>query len=312
MKIFFMFVDGIGLGKNDPEINPFVTARMPFLGQLLEGRKLIIEHAPFNGFHASFLPLDACLGVPGLPQSATGQATLLSGVNVPAKIGYHYGPKPNPEVAGFLNNGNLFSRLSNAGKRSAFLNAYPPAYFQNIFSGRRMYAAIPLAATSAGIPLRTIKDLQEGQAISADFTASGWREHLGIEDAPLYTPIEAGNRLAHLAQTYDFSLFEYWLSDYAGHQQDLKTAVGLLETLDQVLKGLVAAWDFSTGLILLTSDHGNLEDLSTRRHTQNPVPALLIGNRNLRGEFEQGLKDITGVAPAIYRAINQPMHPPVV
>lgn len=304
MKIHFLFLDGVGLGENNPLVNPIVRASMPFLDQLLEGRKLIIEQTPFSGNQASVVPLDACLGVPGFPQSATGQATLLSGINVPAKIGYHYGPKPNPEVASFLSNGNLFSKLMNAGKHSAFLNAYPPAYFKNIQSGRRLFAAIPLAATSAGLPLRTIKDLQEEQAISADFTASGWREHLGLEDVPVYTPIEAGNRLAHLAQTYDFSLFEYWLSDYAGHQQDMPAAIGLLETLDPVLEGLCAAWDFSEGLILVTSDHGNIEDLSTRRHTQNPVPALLIGNKELRWEFEKGLKDISGIAPAIVRMLN--------
>ncbi len=311
MKIFFLFVDGIGLGRNDPITNPFVATRMPFLDQLLEGRKLIIEHAPFSGLNASLLPLDACLGVPGLPQSATGQATLLSGINVPAEIGYHYGPKPNPEVAAIVKNGNLFSRLVKAGKRCAFLNAYPPAYFENIHSGRRLYAAIPMAATNAGLSLLTDHDLQAGRAVSADFTANGWKEHLGIEDIPTCTPLEAGVRLAQLALAYDFSLFEYWLSDYAGHQQDLKSASGILETLDKVLQSLFAAWDFSTGLILLTSDHGNMEDLSTRKHTQNPVPALVIGDIKVRREFEQELKDISGIAPAVYRVINQPAHPKV-
>ena len=38
----------------------------------------------------------------------------------------------------------------------------------------------------------------------------------------------------------------------------------LLATFDEVLGGLVSAWDDAAGLILLTSDHGNLEDLSTR------------------------------------------------
>jgi len=53
---------------------------------------------------------------------------------------------------------------------------------------------------------------------------------------------------------------------------------------------LLDAWDDRQGLILLTSDHGNLEDLSTRRHTSNPVPALLIGNEELRGQFVDALE----------------------
>ena len=48
----------------------------------------------------SLLALDAGLGVEGLPQSATGQAVLLTGVNIPAELGYHYGPKPNPAGCG--------------------------------------------------------------------------------------------------------------------------------------------------------------------------------------------------------------------
>ena len=243
--------------------------------------------------------MDACLGTPGLPQSATGQTVLLTGQNVPALLGYHYGPKPNPQVAEFLANGNLFSRLSQAGRRVAFLNAFPPGYFDGIHSGRRLYAAIAQAAVNAGLPLGTLDDLHAGRALSADFTAQGWRERLGLPNTPLLSPFEAGQRLARLAAEQDFSLFEYWLSDYAGHSQDMDAACRLLETFDQVLAGLLSGWDDASGLILLTSDHGNLEDLSTRRHTMNAVPALVIGAPELRGSFTAGLHDLTGVTPAI-------------
>ena len=57
----------------------------------------------------------------------------------------------------------------------------------------------------------------------------------------------------------------------------METAVALLQSVDEMLGGLLAAWDDEKGLILLTSDHGNMEDLSTRRHTMNPVPALIVG-----------------------------------
>lgn len=309
MKILFIFLDGIGLGENNPLTNPFAQARMPFLERLLDGRRLISDHAAYNGTNAALLSLDACLNVPGVPQSATGQATLLTGINIPAQIGYHYGPKPNPEISAYLKNGNVFSQVIQAGKRCSFLNAYPPVYFKNIQNGRRLNAAIPMAAISAGLSLRTVQDLHAGTAISADFTASGWRKHLGLDQTPLSTPNEAGRRLAGLAQSYDFSLFEYWLSDYAGHQQDMQAAKGLLEILDQVLEGVYQAWEPSCGLILLTSDHGNMEDLSTRRHTLNPVPALLIGERQVRQTFQENLVDISGISPAILRTINMPAEP---
>jgi 2,3-bisphosphoglycerate-independent phosphoglycerate mutase len=309
MRLLFFFLDGIGLGPADPDTNPFARADMPHLQGLLGGRRLLFEPDlldpdPRSTSRASLLALDAALGVPGLPQSATGQATLLTGDNVPAALGFHYGPKPNPLVAERLRNGNLFSSLAKKGRRAALLNAYPPAYFAAIQSGRRLFSAIPLAVTSAGLPLKTDADLFAGQALSADLTGEGWRDRLGFSRMPLLSPRQAGERLAHLARQGDFSFFEFWLTDYVGHKQDMAAALALLATFDQALAGLVEAWDDQEGLILLTSDHGNLEDLSTRRHTYNRVPALLIGAPHLRQIFSADLADLTGVAPAILNLLG--------
>lgn len=307
MRILFLFLDGVGLGENDPDKNPFARAEMPNLTTLLDGRRMTDEAAPYHNGHASLLGLDAALGVPGLPQSATGQAVLLTGENVPAALGYHYGPKPNLAVTEQLKNGTLFSRMKAGGKRAGLLNAYPPRYFHGIQSGRRMYSAIPLAVTHAGIPLHTAEDLYAGRALSADFTGAGWREQLGYADAPVLSPHDAGLRLAYLATQYDFAMFEYWPSDYAGHKQDMGAACGLLETFDGVLGGLLEAWSMNDGertakderLILITSDHGNIEDLSTRQHTDNKAACLLIGSVEARRVFTERLVDLTGIAVGI-------------
>lgn len=309
MRLLFFFLDGVGLGAEDPQINPFALAAMPTLQALLEGRRLVLDsvsEGPLETGRATLLALDACLGVAGVPQSASGQAALLTGVNVPAAIGYHYGPKPNAAVARFLRNGTLFGSARRGGLRAALLNAYPPSYFAAIQSGRRVYSAIPLAAISAGLALKTRADLMEGQALSADFTGAGWRERLGLPEIPLLSPREAGERMAELAGGLHFAFFEFWLSDYAGHSRDLLAARLLLETFDQALAGLLEAWDDRTGLILITSDHGNLEDLSTRRHTTNPVPALLIGAENRRRAFARSLRDLTDIAPAALELLAAP------
>lgn len=303
MKILFLFLDGIGLGEDNPETNPFLRANMPHLESLLGGKQLTKSTAPFESDMISLKAVDPNLGVKGLPQSATGQAVLLTGINIPAELGYHYGPKPNPEVAQYLNGHTLFSRTVNAGKKAALLNAYPPRYFDGIDSGKRLYSSIPLALTNAGIPLFTDKDYHAGNALAADFTGEGWRTFLNIEDAPLFTPELAGKELARLAQEYDFSFFEYWASDYAGHKQDMPWAVNQLETFDGVLKGLLADWDLSTDLILLTSDHGNMEDLGTRKHTAAHVPLLLFGDKTNRDAFAD-VSDLTGIAPAIGRSLK--------
>jgi hypothetical protein len=296
MRVLFIFMDGIGLGERDGEKNPFERAAMPTLHQLLGGHRLVAASAPYAGERATLLGLDAGLGVPGLPQSATGQAALLTGRNIPAAIGEHYGPKPNPAITELLKGGTIFTEMVKAGRRAALLNAYPPRYFQGVDSGKRLYSAIPLAVTLAGLPLFTSDDYYAGRALAADFTGQGWREHLSFSDAPVMEARAAGAKLAELAGRYDFSLFEYWASDYAGHRQDMDWAVRQLEVFDGVLAGLLEAWDDRRGLIFITSDHGNMEDLSTRRHTNAAVPLLIFGSSPARTQFAAGLKDLTGIA----------------
>jgi hypothetical protein len=294
-------MDGIGLGEKNSETNPFARAKMPNLNKLLDGRSLLKEAAPFHGNHASLVAVDPAVGVSGLPQSATGQAILLTGINIPAELGYHYGPKPNPEVAAYLKEATLFSRFVKEGKKAALLNAYPPRYFDGIDSGKRLYSSIPQAVVNAGLPLFKHEDLFSGRALSADFTGEGWRRMLGFAEAPMMDAHQAGKKLGMLAKEYDFALFEYWASDYAGHKQEMDNAIHLMETFDKVIDGLVEDWN--DGLILVTSDHGNMEDLSTRRHTDAYVPALVIGNKSARDEFTRDMKDLTDIAPAIWKTV---------
>ncbi len=304
MRVLFLFLDGVGLGEDDPAINPLAATPMPHLETLLGGCKLLAGSAPVHTVRASLMALDATLGVEGVPQSATGQAALLTGRNVPGEIGYHYGPKPNAAVAEYLRNGNLFRTLRRAGRVSSLLNAYPQGYFDAIHSGRRLYSAIPLAVTSAGIALKTSADLMTGQALSADFTGQGWRDRLNSPDTPVLSPAQAGQRMAELAHLSDFSFFEYWPSDYAGHGQEMAAAQSLLATFDEVLGGLLGAWDDEAGLIFITSDHGNLENLGTRRHTLNEVPAVVIGAPEIRRSLTASFQNLTDIAPAVLRALG--------
>jgi len=276
---------------------------MPNLHALLDGRSLLKDAAPFHGERATLLAIDPAVGVSGLPQSATGQGILVTGINIPAELGYHYGPKPNPEVAAFLTAETLFSKFVAKGKKVALLNAYPPRYFDGIDSGKRLYSSIPLAVTKAGLGLFKHEDLFAGRALSADFTGAGWRTMLGFPAAPTLDSYQAGRKLVQLANEYDFSLFEYWASDYAGHKQQMETAVELMETFDGVLRGLLDEMNSDELLVLITSDHGNMEDLSTRKHTSANVPAIVIGNKIAREEFTREMTDLTDIAPAIWRAV---------
>jgi hypothetical protein len=296
-------LDGVGLGTDDPQVNPFIRAAMPHLDNLLEGNKLIANcHNPgtdiglpiYQTSRVSLIPLDACLAIDGNPQSASGQASLLTGKNVSEILGFHDGPKPNPMIMEILKKDTLFSQLYRHNQKVSLLNAYPPRYFTSIESGYRLPGVIAFAASYAGMHLNTLDDLIRGDAISTDFTAQGWRDHLGLIDTPLLNPQQAGERFMKLSTGCELAFFEFWLTDIAGHHQDMQSACDLLELFDNVLGSLVNAWDDEAGLILITSDHGNLEDLSTRHHTRNDVPLMLIGSQMLREQFIMELSQVSG------------------
>ncbi|MFW5942670.1 MAG: metalloenzyme domain-containing protein [Chloroflexota bacterium] len=272
--IFFM--DGVGLGGDDPAVNPFVRAHLPHLTDLLGEGWYLQTNEIRSTARATLAPTDATMGVAGRPQSATGQATILTGRNVPRLLGRHYGPKPNSAVAEVLRAGSLFQEVVDAGGGAALITPYPQQYFEAIDSGRRLLSAVPLAATSAGLSLMTADDLQKGRAVSPNFTGEGWRTHLGYDNIPLLTLEAAGRQIATVARRYHFSFFEHWPSDRLGHRGTLEEAVQHLERIDAVLGGLLDAWDDS-GLLIITSDHGNIENKSYRQHTENPVPTILIG-----------------------------------
>lgn len=274
--VHLFFLDGVGLGGADPDINPFVTANLPHLTGLL-GENWYLTREPILTGRASLVPTDANLGLPHKPQSATGQATILTGRNVPRLVGEHYGPKPNPAVQAVIAEGTLFQEVVDAGGQAALITPYPQGYFDAVARGKRLLSAVPLAATQAGLSLMNADDLRNGRAVSPGFTGQGWRDYLGYNDIPLLTLAEAGRQIAQVARRYQFSFFEHWPSDRAGHRGSLAEAAAHLEMIDGVLGGLLEAWDDKKGLLILTSDHGNIEEKDQRQHTRNPVPTLLVG-----------------------------------
>lgn len=302
--VHIFFLDGVGLGGPEATANPFAAARLPNLTGLLGENWFLAGRGPIHTPRASLAPTDATLGLPGRPQSATGQATILTGRNVPALVGEHYGPKPNGAVADVVRAGTLFSEVVAVGGSAALITPYPAGYFAAIASGKRLLSAVPLAAAGAGLALMNADDLRAGRAVSPDFTAQGWRDHLGYSDVPVLSPEEAGRRIAAIAATYDFSFFEHWPTDQIGHRGGLAEAVAHLELIDAVLGGLLAGWDDARGLLILTSDHGNLEEKGHRQHTRNAVPTMLVGRDH--AAHAASIHDLTDIAPVVRRALRLP------
>ncbi len=218
-------------------------------------------------------PVDACLGVPGLPQSATGQTALFTGVNAPALVGDHISAHPTAALREIIAEHSLLKRAAEAGARVIFANAHSEQFWQMIEERRLRLGSSTLTAMAAGAPIPDLADLLEGRAVLWDITHEVASGHLSY-DLPLVPAEEAGERLARLTENYDLVLFETFLPDLAGHRRMEPEFV--LTRLDAFLGGVLAHRRPDTTLVLC-SDHGNLEDTSTKAHTTNPVPLLAVG-----------------------------------
>jgi len=299
-----VFLDGVGLGVDDAWINPLAAARLPVLTGLLGGQRLLAVNGRIDVPLATMVPTDARLGVRGRPQSATGQTALLTGRNASMILGEHFGPRPNAPLRAMLEGPTLFTRLLAEGYTVAFANAYPQGYFDAVARGKRLHGAIPHAAQAAGLRLRTADDLRAGRALSVDLTNAVWRSTLGYPDMPLWTPQQAGEALAHLSQRHDLVFFDDWATDLAGHGVDLAESVRVLEQIDAFLGGVLAAVDLAETLVAIISDHGNIEDMRVKSHTENATPTVLIGAGHQAAA--DTISDLTHVMPALVDVIRNP------
>jgi 2,3-bisphosphoglycerate-independent phosphoglycerate mutase len=283
MSLLLFFVDGLGIGARGPS-NPLdgLDGAAPLA--VFQGEEPAI---PYDGL---LVRTDARLGVEGRPQSASGQTTILTGVNAPALLGYHKQGFPNEALREIIKEHSIFLQLKRAGVGP---NAFANAYTQRFFETRpRWVSATTAAVEAAGMSFRSTEDLNAGRAVFMDFTNAFLIER--GEEVLLRSPEEAGAVLARIVREHRFTLYEYFITDKIGHAQDIAAARVYLVSLARYLRAVLDRVDLSETTVILTSDHGNIEDLSIRNHTLNEVPTLAWGaGRGLVAERVRSLADIT-------------------
>ena len=295
MHILLVFCDGMGLGAPDPATNPFFHAPMQALRAWF-GKIPTRDDRVLFGENAILVPTDANLGVPGLPQSGTGQTTIFTGVNASAAIGEHYGPYPNDALRAILKRDSIFLQLENMGFHTAFANAYPPFFFERLARHKARRTATLQAALAAKIKIRDVDDLARGEAVSGLSMDNRYWVENGAP-VPLITPYIAGQNMMRLAQNFSFTAFEYAPTDMVGHKDKRDDVLAVLNEIDECWRGIVSQMDMQNDLVIITSDHGNVEDWTAKGHTRNPVPTILLGAR--RAEAAERTRALTDIAPTI-------------
>jgi 2,3-bisphosphoglycerate-independent phosphoglycerate mutase len=297
MALIFIMIDGVGLAPAGPH-NP-VAEGMPQLARFLDAPltdELRIETATLRA-----VPIDATLGVAGLPQSGSGHAAIYGGFNAAAFNGRHQPSYPTIAMREYLVEQSLFRSALALGARVVWANGYLPGYEEAVARRRLRHTAGTWAAKMAGLELRGLEHLQRGTAIGWDVSNLLLRARLGDDVAPLIPAEAAGERLAALARSSDLVAFETYLPDLAAHGRldiSLHTALTLV---DGLIAGVLAQRAPGDTLVL-TSDHGNSEDLTTRVHTRNPVPLIVSGPA--AAQFG-AVRSIDQIADALLAALRE-------
>ena len=291
-RVVFVFLDGFGLGPAHPG-NPIYAHRMlePVIGApLAAGLSVSAPDLLAKG-------IDACLGVPGLPQSATGQVALFTGINAAMLLGHHLPAYPCPVLRAELGRSNLFLEALRAGKTATFANAYRPQYPEMVRAGLVQDSVTTVACRAARLPLRGLEDGAYSEAVFWDITGKSARQ-AGM-DLEEISPEAAGAVVGTLSRRYDLVVFESFLPDLIGHARHAGRAAEFGEVATRFLAAL--AEDLAgEATLVLTSDHGNMEDLSTGSHTRNPVPLIARGPEARRFAAAESIADVT---PAILSAL---------
>ena len=277
-----IFLDGVGIGKSNPSINPFFKYGFKAFSQVFDSIPHL-ENQKISKDGKFIFPSDPLMGISDLPLSGTGQTSIFCGLNASRVLGKHFGPFPHSMLIPIIREQNIFKCFKRKKKKVAFANAYPKVFFDYIESGKKRRSVTSLSCQLSDVKLKTATDLRSGNALSADIDNDFWVKKLDY-NLPVIKPETGARRLIKLAAEHHFTLFEYFLTDHLGHGRNIENLEDRLNVLDDFLLFLLENLPDNFTL-LICSDHGNIEDISIKTHTLNP--SLTIS----AGKYAERLKD---------------------
>lgn len=298
--IFYVFLDGIGFGEKNSDKNPFQRFSTHIFRPL--------SGNPSTESRIRYLETDATMGIPGLPQSATGQTALWTGFKAPLILGRHLSGFPSFTLKKIIAKHSMIKILNANGVKSDLINCYTQAFFKKFGPTAKHLSASTLIQMASDRPLKSIEDLREGNGIYMDITHEFLRK-MNFDSIPETDPVmfqrdpyEVGKSIPSKFSHYGLCIYEYFLTDKIGHDQNWELAEKSIRDLESFILGFLDAMNPLEDTLILTSDHGNMEDLSIGTHTKNPVPTMLSGK--YANELEKSIKNLADIPPSIYKMLN--------
>jgi len=293
--IIYIFLDGVGIGTGDKTKNPFARFDYPFFAG---------HGAREYTLPGTMISTDAHMGIAGLPQSATGQTALFTGYNGPQILGRHVNGYPTFTLRPYFKEKNLLKVMNDAGFKASLINSYSSWYLKRLEHPRaeRMLSASSLMQRHSGRPYFTTEDYLAGRSLYMDL--NNWFLRKNGMQIPFASAKANGRKLVQIAQDYDVIVFEYFFTDKVGHEQAWGAAKRVIRHVDDFLSGVWEELDTTRDTVVISSDHGNLEDLSVKTHTQNPVGTWVHGRHESR--FADRVKALTDIPQVILDIFGLP------
>lgn len=296
-SILMIFIDGVGIGKEDYQFNPFFKYGFKTFTKLF-GKIPSLENPVFEDKNKFLFPIDARLGIEGFPQSGTGQTSIFCGLNAAKLIGKHFGPYPYSTLIPVIKEKNIFRYFLKKKQKAFFANAYPKVFFDYLNSGSSRLSVTSLSCRLSGMRLNRVTEVRRGKALTAEITNERWNLKLGYT-LSVVKPETAARRLLRISKRNKFTLYEYFLTDHIGHGRYDGETESTLKTLDDFLFTILNEMDYKKLSLIICSDHGNFEDLSVKTHSLNPSLTITAGRNS--DKLYKKIKNISQIKDAIIK-----------
>jgi phosphopentomutase/2,3-bisphosphoglycerate-independent phosphoglycerate mutase family metalloenzyme len=138
------------------------------------------------------------------------------------------------------------------------------------------------AARMAGVSLQTWDDVRRREALTSSMTheleAEFSLDFFGQAPLPRHTPEEAAAIVVALARRHDFTFYKYQIPDLVSHTGKIELARQVFAVIEDFVEGILGAIDPATTVVIITSDHGHLEQVATSHaHPKTKVPTWYFG-----------------------------------
>lgn len=138
------------------------------------------------------------------------------------------------------------------------------------------------AARRAGLPLARLDDVRRGRALTSSLTheleADFDLGFFGEAPLPERSPEDGARILATLGREHGLVFYKFQMPDLVSHTARVELARGVFATIERFLGALLEAVDPDETLVVVTSDHGHLEQVGfTHGHPKSKVPTWVFG-----------------------------------